>query len=190
MDWLWLNVNNLFVVSVSNRHGSYRLLSITADVSSKLVLNQTFIPQYNDPNSAEYQTLAKTLCNEVSQRGQWDYCDVIIGAMASQITSLSIVCSTVYSGADQRKHQSSASMAFLRGIYRWPMNPPHKRPVMFPFHDVIMMIMFCPILQTGQVYADQNVTTTSCAIQSFRWAVEWINDYSCIFVGRNCSSIP
>ena len=34
------------------------------------------------------------------------YSDVIMGAMASQITSLTIVCSTVYSGADQRKHQS------------------------------------------------------------------------------------
>ena len=39
---------------------------------------------------------------------------VIMGAMASQITSLTIVCSTVYSDADQRKHQSSASLAFVR----------------------------------------------------------------------------
>ena len=47
------------------------------------------------------------------------YSDVIMGAMASQITSLTIVCSTVYSGADQRKQQSSASLAFARGIHRW-----------------------------------------------------------------------
>ena len=40
--------------------------------------------------------------------------DVIMGAMAFQITSLTTVCSTVYSGADKRKHQSSASMAFVR----------------------------------------------------------------------------
>ena len=67
--------------------------------------------------------------------------DVIMGAMASQITSLTIVCSTVYSGADQRKHQSSLSLAFVRGIHRWPVNSPHKGPVtrkMFPFDDVIM----------------------------------------------------
>ena len=57
------------------------------------------------------------------------YNDVIMGAMASQITSLTIVYSTVYSGADQRKHQSSASLAFVRGIHRWPVNSPHKRPV-------------------------------------------------------------
>ena len=61
--------------------------------------------------------------------------------MASQITSLTIVYSTVYSGADQRKLQSSASLAFVRGIHRGPMNSPHKMPVtrkMFPFDDVIM----------------------------------------------------
>ena len=46
------------------------------------------------------------------------YNDVIMGAMASQITSLTIVYSTVYSGADQRKHQSSASLAFVWGIHR------------------------------------------------------------------------
>ena len=47
----------------------------------------------------------------------------------------------VFSGADQRKHQSSASLAFVRGIHRWPVNSPHKRPVtrkMFSFDDVIM----------------------------------------------------
>ena len=67
--------------------------------------------------------------------------DVIMGAMVSQITSLKVVCSTVYLGADQRKHQSSASLAFLRRIHRWPMNSPHTGPVtrkMFPFDDVIM----------------------------------------------------
>ena len=59
----------------------------------------------------------------------------------SQINSLTIVCSTVYSDADQRKHQSSATLAFVRGIPRWPVNSPHKWPVtrkMFPFDDVIM----------------------------------------------------
>ena len=42
-----------------------------------------------------------------------------MSAMASQIASLTIVNSTVYSGADQRKHQSSASLAFVQGIHRW-----------------------------------------------------------------------
>ena len=64
-----------------------------------------------------------------------------MGVMASLITSLRIVYSTLYSGADQRKHQSSASLAFVRGIHRGPVNSPHKGPVtrkMLPFDDVIM----------------------------------------------------
>ena len=71
------------------------------------------------------------------------YGDVIMSAMTSQITSLTIVCSNVYSGADQRKHQSSASWGFVRGIHRWPVNSPHKGPVTrkrFPFDDVIMIL--------------------------------------------------
>ena len=74
---------------------------------------------------------------------------VIMGVMASQITSLSIVYSTVYSSADQRKHQSSASLAFIRGIYQWQVNSPHKWPVMqkmFPFDDVIMFSLITKII--------------------------------------------
>ena len=64
-----------------------------------------------------------------------------MGTVACQMTSLTIVYSTVYLGADQRKHQISASLAFVWGIHRWPVNSPHKGPVtrkMFPFDDVIM----------------------------------------------------
>ena len=48
----------------------------------------------------------------------WHYIDVIMTTMASQITSLTVVYSTVYSDADQSKHQSSASLAFVWGIHR------------------------------------------------------------------------
>ena len=64
-----------------------------------------------------------------------------MGAITSQITSLTSVYSTAYSDADQRKHQSSASLAFVHGIHRGSVNSPHKWPVtqkMFPFDDVIM----------------------------------------------------
>ena len=57
------------------------------------------------------------------------YSDVIMSAIASQITSLTIVYPSVYSGADQRKHQSSASLAFALGIHQWPVHSPHKGPV-------------------------------------------------------------
>ena len=69
------------------------------------------------------------------------YSDVIRCTIASQITSASFVYLTVCSCSDQRKHQSSASLAFVKRIHRWPVNSPHKGPVtrkMFSFDDVIM----------------------------------------------------
>ena len=72
-----------------------------------------------------------------------------MSVIASQITSLTIVYSIVYSDADQRKHQSSASLAFVRGINRGPVNSPHNLPVtgkIFPFDDVIMNIVIWVIL--------------------------------------------
>ena len=69
--------------------------------------------------------------------------------MASQITSLTIVQSNVYPGADQRKHQSSTSLAFVRGIHQLPVDSLHKGPVewkMFPFDDVIM----CDLARGGK----------------------------------------
>ena len=71
------------------------------------------------------------------------YNDVIMGPMASQITSITIVYSTVYLGADKKTHQSSVQPAFVSGIDRRPVNSPHKRSVTrktFPFDDVIMVL--------------------------------------------------
>ena len=68
--------------------------------------------------------------------------------LASQITSLTIVYSIVYSGVNQRKHQSSASLAIVREIHRGPVNFPHKWPVkrkMFPFDDVIMVVLLIAV---------------------------------------------
>ena len=53
------------------------------------------------------------------------YSDIIMSAMASHITSVSIVCSAICSGADQRKHQCSTSLDFAR----WPVHFRHKGPV-------------------------------------------------------------
>ena len=69
------------------------------------------------------------------------YNEVIMDPMASPITSLALVYSTVYSGTGQ----SSASLAFVRGIHRWPVNSQHRGPVtrkMFPCDDVIMLGYF------------------------------------------------
>ena len=93
------------------------------------------------PQWVKYQILTRNIHND----------DVIMSVIASQITSLAIVYSTVYSDADQRKHQNSASLAFVRGIHRSPVNSPHKWPVtrkMFPFDDVIMP--FCSAVQNAE----------------------------------------
>ena len=96
------------------------------------------------------------------------YGDVIMGAMASQITSLTIVYSTVYSDADQRKHQSFASLAFLRWIHRGPVNSLHKWPVtrkMFPFDNVIM-------LWVGLLLID-NTSFSSIALLRYYFSAKW-----------------
>ena len=83
---------------------------------------------------------------------RFHYCDVIMGMMASQITSLTIVYSIVHSGADQRILQSSVSLAFVWGIHRWPVNSSHKWPVMqktFSFDDVIMYLSLLDCISHG-----------------------------------------
>ena len=86
---------------------------------------------------------------------------------ASQITRVSTVCSSVCSGADQRKHQRPASLAFVRRIHRWPVDSRHKGPVtrkMFPFDDVAtysllirdVTVVCGQILDCGQIKS-QNV---------------------------------
>ena len=122
------------------------------------------------------------------------YSDVIMDAMVSQITSLTTVYATVYSGADQRKHLRSASLAFVRGIHRWPVNSPHKWPVtrkFFPFDDGIMFTIahvlrvgflviqqihvYCEIWADVSCYHGQEIRmflasqTANCCAFSFNW---------------------
>ena len=80
-----------------------------------------------------------------SQQFYHHHIDVIMTTVASQITSLAVVYSIVYSDADERKHQSSASLAFVRGIHRDRWIPRTKAVTrkMFPFDDVIMILSHC-----------------------------------------------
>ena len=87
----------------------------------------------------------------------YDY--VIMGAMVSQITSLMIVYSTVYLGADQSKHQSSAPLAFVWGIHRGPGNSPHKWPAtrkIFLYDDVIMISITVGIFDPYLSFIEKN----------------------------------
>ena len=108
----------------NHHHGEFGVI-----VGSKIIILQIFqllIEHYFSCNCIKFH-----------------YDDVIINAIASRITSVATVYLIVYSRADRRKHQSSASLAFVRGIHRISVNSPHKRPVtrkMVPFDDVIMLI--------------------------------------------------
>ena len=82
-----------------------------------------WLQQYNYREKTSWIRFThKTLNGVVSAQ----YGDVMMSTMVSQFTSLTIVCSTVYLGADQRKHKSSASLTFVLGILRSSVNSPHK----------------------------------------------------------------
>ena len=107
------------------------------------------------------------------------YGDVIKGSIASQITSLTIVYSAVYSDADQRKHQSSASLAFVRGIHRGPVNSPHKWPVtrkMFPFDDVIMRCSGFVLILCNAFYRNQRSEVVSMRNVSVEYGIYFQHD--------------
>ena len=95
------------------------------------------------------------------------YNDVIMTTIASQITSLTAAYSTVYSDADQRKHQSSVSLAFVWEIHRRPVNSAHKGQVtrkMFPFNDVIMYKLDdnpASLMRSRHPISDKNYTVVS-----------------------------
>ena len=114
------------------------------------------------------------------------YSNVIMGTMASQITSLTTVLIfylTVYLGADQRTNQRSTSLAFVWWIHRWPVNSQHKRPVawqMLPFDDVIVVyktsvinnnVVFIPVQVIIRiVYRSNQQTNTLSGNQSTIWS--------------------
>ena len=148
----WLSVESLYIVFVMNGDhcGGFLVFVMKGDHCGDHPIKKQKI----------FHKIQWSMCPEGSKIQAWyfrqaciysawasgmellHYNAVIMSAMASQITSLTFVYSSVYSGADQRKHQSSASRAFVRGNHRSPVNSPRKGPVtrkMFPFDDVIML---------------------------------------------------
>ena len=88
----------------------------------------------------------------------YHYNDVIMGAIASQITS---VYSTVYSYADQRKHKSSASLAICEGNSLGTSEFPAQCPVtrkMFPFDDVIMFFHSFQVAMITQIISNSTIS--------------------------------
>ena len=144
-----------------------RSTCVIVDARSHTCKSHDFIPRYDIIKEMNGQELGHYLTSNHSfrlspnTRGAYSMfrticarccCALSYGSMLQwrhyesdgvSITGVSIVCSTV--DADQRKHQSPASLAFMRGIHRPPVNFPHKRLVwrkMFPFDDVIMIYHF------------------------------------------------
>ena len=100
------------------------------------------------------------------------YNNVIMTTIASQITSLTVVYSIIYSGADQRKHQSYAALALCAGNSPGPVNFPHKGPVtrkIFPFDDVIMASSVCG--PTFGVFSHTH-RGDACDLKSI-WGTSW-----------------
>ena len=106
-----------------------------------------------------------------------------MSAMASQITGVSIDYSTVCSGANQRKHQSSASLAFVRGIHRWPVNSPHKGSVTRKCFHLMTSSWHFPVVQwqaiwwllcfRGNFISIQKVLLTQVHSQSQQARSDW-----------------
>ena len=99
------------------------------------------------------------------------------GVSNHQIT---MVYSTVYSGDDQRKHQCSASLAFVRGSHRWPIMYPHKWPVTrknvyiwWPHHDWSSSQVFC---------------IGKCHLAVIAIATILVSCHPWVFICRECSS--
>ena len=121
-----------------------------------------------------------------------------MGAMASQISSLTIVYSTIYSGADQRKHQSSASLAFVRGIHRGPLNSPHKWPVtrkVFPFastrhkgHESFQLLL--PLDIERRFICIPRLVNTSIILWFFSNWCMYIDSLKCFDTSYNVTKRP
>ena len=140
-----------FVYSAKgNRDSSFKPRWITCAINPLLSANRVdWQHDWQRPASQRHRIITHDTPNHNN--------DAIMNAMASQITSLAIVYSTVYSSGDQRKHQSSSSLDFVRGIHRWAVNSPHKGPVtrkMFPFDDVIMSWLFQLSARTFTLISD------------------------------------
>ena len=142
----YINQYWLFITKVRWHSSTDNMTKIPQPSVTKISLKSSYIKfNSNLPGANELilEDMVKDGCyqTKTTHNKAWHYSDVIMGTMASQITNLTIVYSTIYSDTAQRKHQSSTSMAFVKGIHRRRVNSPHKRPVtrkMFPFDDIIM----------------------------------------------------
>ena len=106
-----------------------RHFKIDLHQQQRFLLWFNLIEVWSRGSSSQLVIIGSNKCLMSPRRNPLHYNDVIMGAIASQITSITSVYSIIHSDSDQRKHQSSASLTFVRGIHRGPVNSPHKWPV-------------------------------------------------------------
>ena len=119
------------------------------------------------------------ICGHTVHPMKYAHCnDVIMRMMASQITSPTIVYSTVYSGTDQRKHQSSVSLAFEQGIHQWPVNSPQKRAsntenisILWRHHEMVLLC-FVSLWLHYQLIMQPFYAVFTMVIASTSWRVQ------------------
>ena len=137
---------------------SFEILLEWCPMSLKSPATRPWVQQFVLANIRNtFESALRTNCEDHPWITHYD--DGIMTTMESQITSLTVVYSTVYSDADQRKHQSSASLAFVWGIHRDRWIPCTKGQLRgkcfhlmtsscvtngqyrkaFPCHDVVML---------------------------------------------------
>ena len=137
-------LRNILSICTYHQHGNFKFLP------RGIVLTIFYYQYYISCWCLEVRSLIfnRTGWSEVilAPHGRGHYNDVIMTTMASQITSLTVVYSTVYSDADQRKHQKLRVTGLCVGNSPGLVNSPYKGPVMrkmFPFDDVIMLRKMC-----------------------------------------------
>ena len=139
--WQHFIYSNIEIIaSVSNNCSSFRDFQTAPnfETTSSLALPESRFLEKRPPASNNAPANGK-LPPKIKKSSH--YSNVITGTMASQITGVSVAYSIDCPCAAQRKHQSSLSLAFVRGINRWPVNSLHKGPVTrFPFDDAIVEI--------------------------------------------------
>ena len=144
------------------------ILAYIVDDTSQTIADRASSYRLSDPLNNQEQTVTH-------------YNDVIVNTMVSQITSLTIVYSAIYSGTDQRKHQSSASLVFVRGIHRWPVNSPHKWgyaenvPIWWRLHAVAIGVYECCVIEcvVYMCYKAKTVKFLKCSGPKLYEASSW-----------------
>ena len=150
-NFLWITMLFFFI-------GEYKETELTRQISWHVIQAVNFVSNYRDIISTRWRVKSPTfrlfvqqpiwtiiqviselcitdiLCEEFTVTGGLPFHYSDISALASQITSLRIVYYTIYWGVDQRKYQSSVSLAFVWGIHWWQ----RASRKMLPFDDVIM----------------------------------------------------